>query len=184
MPTLRVTSAASSLITAGKAAGKSSRQIADEIQAELGVTLDQRTISRHLGLIAGKRQKRRQDPPATSGEGNHSNRAQHPGADAQPSKATLDEVAALEVEVLRLQVLLARDLPPRDRTALNSELRQTFKSIRHARKAIDDAKKGEDADVKWMAEKLKRFAAANAPPTTDDRSAVPVSEERDTAGSG
>ncbi len=163
MPTHRITSEASARIVAGKKAGKSSRAVAQELKDELGIELDQRTISRHVGKIG-------EQPPPVAPKMPRRPRADEdddPGFEPHPpATPTLDEVTALETEVSYLQVLLANPLPPRDRTALNAELRQTFASIRMAKKAIKDAQDSEDEDVTWMIAKLKRFAAMNA--QTDD----------------
>ncbi|MGL4442641.1 MAG: hypothetical protein ACRCU1_03380 [Alsobacter sp.] len=63
---------------------------------------------------------------------------------------------------MALEAMLKTDLPTRDWVAANAELRQTFASLRHARRELREVKQTESADTAWMVAKLKRFAAMNA----------------------
>ena len=177
MPVHRVTSAASGLITSGKAAGKSSRQIAADIFDQFGIRLDQRTISRHVKAIDGKYQKRADEQPRTSKApkakatpAKHATRRQDEPADETED---LDEVTELRRQARQLAGLLKGDLTPKDRAALNAELRQTFASIRKADVARRQAETGGNADTAWVVAKLRRFDAMNrgeteAPAVNDD----------------
>lgn len=164
----RVTSAASGLIAAGKKAGRSSRDIAGTIRENLGIELDQRTISRHAKALAGKpTEKKRPKLKPVPLEGPEP-KPYKPPAPPADFTATLDEVDALEREADTLQRLLAVDLPPRDRASLTGELRQLFGAIRKAKHAAKQAADAEDADVAWMVAKMKRHAANNAKHFADE----------------
>lgn len=163
----KVTSGASQLILREKRAGKSSRDIAKKLLDELGVTLDQRTISRHVARIEGKAQKRAPEPaptpkvkprPKARPERTSTERVPIPSSTGE---TTLDEVEALERQVLKLQVLLEEDLPPKDRAALTGELRQTFASIRKAVTAKKQLAATSNSDAEWVLAKLRRFDAMN-----------------------
>jgi hypothetical protein len=175
----RVTAEASRLISEEKKAGRSSREVARILQERLGITLDQRTISRYAARTATKSPKSAPKPPPTVQKILGS--AKPPQA-SPPEGPTLDEIAALERQALKLQELLDGDLPPRDHAAICSELRQTFNSLRSAKHAQKEAKATENADVTWMKKKLMRFAESKRQETKAPDAARPeVSAERDSA---
>ncbi len=162
MPTHRVTSRASEIICAGKKAGKTSREIAKEVKKKLGIELDQRTISRHIATIRGKPRDRAREGAKAKPKAPARRKPsvldliEPPPID--PDRKTLPEIEALEREAATLQKLLAHDLPPPHRAALNAELRQTFTSIRKANQAKREVEKQQGADLDWLKRKLKRFA--------------------------
>jgi hypothetical protein len=188
MPTHRVTSRASEIICAGKKAGKTSREIAKEVKKKLGIELDQRTISRHIATIRGKpRDRSTETAKATKKRASARKSAaidllEPPPLD--PDRDTLPEIEALEREAATLQKLLARDLPPPHRAALNSELRQTFASIRKANAAKREVQKQQGADLDWLKRKLKRFAEIDGEtlPESDDADGGELPEAPRAAG--
>lgn len=176
MPTHRVTPAATEVIRRGKAQGKSSRELAAILKDTLGIEIDQRTISRHAKNIPGKGKKgpRVRDqldgawpagPPRPSPPPSplrpEPDASLELNAGVKDLAPTLNEVAALEREVIRLQNILATDIPNRDRVALQAELRQSMKSIRLATSAAKKAQTVDDLEVAATVTKLKRFALRN-----------------------
>jgi hypothetical protein len=185
VPTHRVTPAASEVIRRGKTAGKSSRQIAEILREQLGIVLDQRTISRHAKASPANRKAtgppRRESPPKASTkavpEVPDEPETVSPFLDEgiEDTAPTLNETAALEREVIRLQNLLATDIPNRDRVALVGELRQSLKSIRQVKAAAKTGQRAEDQEVAATVAKLKRFALRNVKDfgEADEPDAVP-----------
>lgn len=204
----KITPAASELITREKRAGKSSREVARLCQEQLGISIDQRTISIHAARIAGKARDRTGEP----GRSEPIREIREPEAPKPPAKTkkkperdpapprampeprfesgegavepTLDEIEALEREARRLQRLLQIDLTAKDRAALNSELRQTFGAIRKAQGARQEAAKLENADTAWVLAKLKRFDRMNTGATEEDEGADGLSEAARAATGG
>lgn len=176
MPTHRVTPAATEVIRRGKAQGKSSRELAAILKDTLGIEIDQRTISRHAKNTPAKGKKgprvRHQvdgagpagpprPPPPPPPPRPEPDASLELNAGVNDLAPTLNEVAALEREVIRLQNILATGIPNRDRVALQAELRQSMKSIRLATSAAKKAQTVEDLEVAATVTKLKRFALRN-----------------------
>lgn len=139
-----VTAEIGQLIQAGKAAGKSNRLLAAEIEAATGVKIDQRTVGRYIHKIVADPGSKPPKPRKTKSTG----------------PKTLDELTKLHESVERIEKLLenASALPPRDVAALSAELRQTFKAIRNCQKADLEAIKTSSDDLDFVKSRLRKFA--------------------------
>jgi hypothetical protein len=173
MPVNRITTEASALIQAEKAAGKTSRDIAAAVNDQLGIALDQRSISRHLARLEGKTQKRKPKAPKKA-----SAKPTAPKSAGRKAKAAapLDEIPTLEARAVALKTQLdnSAKLTPPDIAKLNAELRQTFAAIRKAKDWGSRGKTGTNQDTAWVIAKLQRLAAS----TAEDVPAVDVEEPR------
>lgn len=173
MPAHSVTPQASELIQSLRREGQSFRAIAKSVGERLGIALNHVAIKRHLDSIGGKKRSRAGE--AARLEAQRSPQRPEPPPDEEP-QAPLPEIEALEREAVRLQGLLGRDMPHRDRTALTSELRATFASIRKAREAEREEAESQSADAAWVLAKLKRFdamAAEDTPTAATEDDEVP-----------
>lgn len=179
MPKLVFTSAASKLAQEAKKQGLSLREIAEKLRKDLGIDVDHVTVSRHLKRIAGEARDRSPEtessPQKGTATGQRTVRNERNDLPDPQSPPTLDETEALERQVVTLQTLLQADMPPKDRAALNGELRQTFAAIRKARSAASTVQVASDDELRFVDERLRRFAAANksADGMAPDTDAVP-----------
>lgn len=140
-----VTAEIGQLIQAGKAAGKSNRLLAAEIEAQTGIKIDQRTVGRYIHKIVADPHSKPPKPRKTK---------------SSSGPKTLDELTKLHESVERIERLLenASALPPRDVAALSAELRQTFKAIRNCQKADLEAIKTSSDDLDFVKSRLRKFA--------------------------
>ncbi len=163
MGSFKITEPMGRAIRTAKAAGASGRAIAEQIAASFGVQIDQRSINRYLKANPGKPARKRPEPAPD---------ASHPTED-QP----LDEIDTLRARVRDLNERLSDPaIEPRLIAPLNSELRQTFASIRKADKARTEAKSRASGDTAWVVAKLKRFVSMKATggAAKDEDAAVPA----------
>lgn len=159
MPRLKVTPEASAIIAAGKAAGRSSRAIADQLETELGLVLNQTTISRHLPKLGVEKPTTPAQCAPTAAP-----KAKQP---KHPKRVkVLGEIPALEREAAKLQQLLGLpNIPASDRAKLTSELRGCFRAIRNAEIAQRSQTAQADADTRSVLAKLAKLAETTGPAT-------------------
>lgn len=169
----RVTTEASAVIQAAKAAGKSSREIAAELKDQLGIELDQRTISRHVALIEGRKQKRQ---PKRAGKAPGKAKAKPVAVPATSRTEPLNEIKTLEARAREFEAILQQKLPLRDRIAASKELRDCFAQIRAAQGGPNGNADGKAAqDAAWVVQKLRRLVKNT--PETPPEAAAPNGEE-------
>ena len=190
MPAHSVTPQVSELIQSLRREGKSFRDLAQIASERLGKPISHTAIKRHLDSIGGKKRSRPREA-ARLAEAQAPKRPQppQPTPQAGEERETLPEIEALEREAVKLQALLAGDMPHRDRTALTAELRATYVSIRKAREAEREEAELQSADAAWVLAKIKRFdamareaAGAEAPAATDEDDGLPPAARTATTG--
>lgn len=169
MPVRSITPQIASLIGSLATPGTSARSIAKTLKEGHGIALDQRTISRHLGKLKGKKQARKGKPGATKTKGRRSASKGIPKASTQvATPEVLEEVETLKAQAKRLHGWMNQAVFASDFVRLNAELRQTFAQLRRIEQAALTQQQMANDDLSEVMKTLRDLAANETQDATEE----------------